>query len=114
MGYSNNNWAGMTDNAIIKALGQYIKNYRLEINKTQAKVAAEAGINRWTLSQLENGEPVTLLSFIQILRALDLLHLLVIFKTEKKISPIALAKLEQKQRQRARPGNTDNNIKSSR
>ncbi len=110
---TNNEWIAMTDRAIIKALGQFIKNHRLEINKTQVKVAEEAGVNRWTISQLENGEPVTLLSFIQILRALDLLHLLDVFKIEKKISPIELARLEKNKRQRARNKNESSENKST-
>lgn len=99
---TNIDWVAMTDRAIISAIGNFIRHKRLEQNKTQAQIATKAGINRWTLSQIENGESVTLVSLIQILRALDLLHLLNIFKIEKKISPIELAKLERQKRQRAR------------
>ena len=102
MYFTNMDWAAMSDNAIVAAIGAYIKEMRLSANKTQSLVAEKAGINRWTLSQLENGEPVTLLSLIQILRALDLLHILEIFKIEKVISPIELAKAEHRKRQRAR------------
>ncbi|MDP1623457.1 MAG: helix-turn-helix transcriptional regulator [Bacteroidales bacterium] len=91
----------MSDSAIIDAIGEYIKHQRLEQNKTQARVAKEAGINRWTLSQIENGESITLNSLIQILRALDLLHLLNIFIVEEKFSPIEYARLKEKKRKRA-------------
>ena len=99
---TNINWVAMSDRAIVCAIGNYVKEMRLSLNKTQAVIAEKAGINRWTLSQLENGEPVTLLSLIQILRALDLLHILEIFKIDTTINPIELAKIERKKRQRAR------------
>ena len=81
---TNIDWVAMTDNSIISAIGNFIRHKRLEQNKTQAQIATRAGINRWTLSQVENGESVTLVSLIQILRALDLLYLLNIFKIEIK------------------------------
>jgi transcriptional regulator with XRE-family HTH domain len=79
-----------------------VKHQRLAQNKTQAQIAEHAGISRWTLSQLENREPVTLTSLIQILRALDLLQLFKIFEFEDEISPIELAKRDKKKRKRAR------------
>ncbi|GAA4231169.1 hypothetical protein GCM10022291_03020 [Postechiella marina] len=107
MGNTNTDWASMTDKSIIESIGKYIKHQRLAKNKTQSQIAEHAGINRWTLSQIENGEAISLTSLIQILRALDLLHVLNNFKIETQVSPIALAKLEKQKRQRAR--NTDNN-----
>ena len=96
-------WVAMSDKAIIGAIGAYIRHQRLEQNKTQVQVAKEAGINRWTLSQIENGESITLATLIQILRVLDLLHLLSIFTIEETISPIAYARLKEKEKKRARP-----------
>ena len=110
LGNNNTEWVSMTDNAIINAIGAYIKHQRLEQNKTQAQVANEAGINRWTLSQIENGESVTLKTLIQILRVLDLIHLLEIFTVKEKISPIEYAKLQEKKKRRARPKNKETNL----
>lgn len=107
IGNTGNNWVAMSDSAIISAIGNYVKEKRLSINKTQSRVAEKAGVNRWTLSHLENGGSVTLLSLIQILRALDLLPVLEIFKVEKIISPIELAKIESKKRKRARGKDND-------
>ena len=97
----------MSDRAIVGEIGAYVKEKRLSLNQTQAQIATKAGISRWTLGQLENGEPVTLLSLIQVLRAMDLLHLLDIFKIEKVVSPIELAKMERRKRQRARGKDRD-------
>ena len=96
----------MSDSAIVGQIGEFIKNERLNSNRTQAQLAKEAGINKWTLGQIENGEAITLLSLIQILRALGVLPLLDIFSIKQEISPIELAKKAQQKRQRAR--NTDN------
>ncbi|NNF99799.1 MAG: helix-turn-helix transcriptional regulator [Desulfobacteraceae bacterium] len=101
-------WVAMSDKAIIGTIGAYIRHQRLEQNKTQAQIAKEAGINRWTLSQIENGESVTLATLIQILRVLDLIHLLSIFTIRKTISPIEYARLEEKKKKRARPKNKEN------
>jgi len=105
---TNDNWAAMSDSAIISTIGDYVKHQRLAQNKTQAQIAEHAGINRWTLSQVENGEPVTLTSLIQILRALDLLHLFNIFEFEDEMSPIERAKRDKKKRKRAR--NADSQV----
>ena len=108
---TNTDWVAMSDKAIIGAIGAYIRYQRLEQNKTQAQVAKEAGINRWTLSQIENGESITLATLIQILRALDLIHLLSIFTVKEEISPIEYARLKEKKKKRARPNHkeTDSN-----
>ena len=98
---ANNNWVSMTDSALIGVIGSYIKHRRLEQEKTQEQTAHDAGVNRSTLVQIENGESITLSSLIQILRALDLLHLMDSFTIEDKISPIQYAKLQEKRRQRA-------------
>jgi transcriptional regulator with XRE-family HTH domain len=95
------NWISMSDKALIKQIGVFIKHHRLRQNKTQDSVAEEAGISRSTLSLLERGETVTILTLIQILRVLDQLHALDAFRIEEKVSPMALAKLEKEKRKRA-------------
>ena len=110
MGNANTNWIAMSDTAIVSKIGEFIKKERLNSNKTQAQLAEEAGINRWTISQIENGEAITMISLIQIMRALNILHLLEIFSIKQEISPIELAKLDQNKRQRAR--NNDNTKQS--
>lgn len=112
MANTNTEWISMSDSAIVDKIGGFIKEERLKINKTQAQLANEAGLNRWTLSQIENGEAISMISLIQIMRALGILHLLDIFSIKQVISPIQLAKIDQQKRQRAR--NTDNdNINQS-
>ena len=106
-------WLSMSDKSIIATVVEYIKHQRLIQNKTQATIAKIAGINRWTLSKVENGDPISLTSLIQILRALNLLEVLNIFKIESQISPLKLAKLEKQKRQRASTApETENQHKS--
>ena len=97
----NNNWYAMSDAALLELIGQYIKDSRLKQNKTQQQIAESAGVNRSTIVLLEKGSGGTLSSLIQVLRSLGQLELLEIFKVERTLSPLQLAKLEQNQRQRA-------------
>lgn len=105
----NINWVAMGDNAIIGIIGEFIKQKRLQENKSQADLAKEAGLNRSTLVQIENGESIRLTSLIQILRVLNLLHLLDVFTVEDKISPIEYARLKENKRLRASKKNTEPN-----
>lgn len=103
---TNTNLISMSDSAIVNKIGLSLKNERLKTNKTQAQLAEAAGVNRWTVSQIENGEAISLMSLIQLMRALDMLGLLAIFNVQQEISPIELAKLDRKKRKRARNSNT--------
>lgn len=101
----NNMWSESSDSALQAMIGQFIQETRLQQNKNQQQVADAAGINRSTLSQIENGRGGTLLSLIQILRVLDQISFLKVFKVEEKASPLYLAKMEMKKRKRSRKTN---------
>ena len=94
-------WHAMSDPAILELLGKYIQQIRLQQNKTQQQVATAAGINRSTMVKIENGGGGSMISFVQILRALEQLQILEHFEVKQQISPLQLAKLEQNKRQRA-------------
>lgn len=94
-------WHAMSDPAVLELLGKYLQQTRLQQNKTQQQVALAAGINRSTVVQIENGGGGTMVSFVQILRALEQLQILEHFEVKPTISPLQLAKLEQNKRQRA-------------
>lgn len=102
MGNTNNDWIQMSDGAIVKQIGSFVRDMRMQQQKTQAQLAEAAGLNRWTVSQIENGESITLMSLIQILRALDSLHVLSEFEVSNEISPLEYAKLKKKQKKRVR------------
>lgn len=92
----------MTDATIVQQIGRFVKQKRLQANKNQVLLAKEAGLNPYTVSQLENGESVSLSSLIPLLRALDVLYVLNDFKLVDEISPIQYAKMQKNKRQRAR------------
>ena len=90
-----------SDNFYIEQIGNYIRNHRLDQNRTQTELAKSAGLSRSTLVQLENGKPVKLISMVQALRALKKLHILNELEYIPQLSPLKLAAIEQQQRVRA-------------
>ena len=89
-----------SDASILKQIGEFIKEKRIEQNIKQDSLASAAVISRSTLSLIERGESISLINLIKILRMLDALYVLDRFKIEPKISPMLLAKEEQKKRKR--------------
>ena len=92
---------GMSDRAILRQIGRRLKKYRLRQNLTQQQLADRAGVSRPTISDMERGKPFELLTLIQVLRALRSLEAVDAFLPEPGISPLQLAKLRGKERQRA-------------
>ncbi len=103
------NWNSMSDKALIEMIGTFIQHHRLNQNKSQSDIAKAADISRSTLSLLERGEKVTLNSLMQVLRVLDLLHIMDVFKVNNQISPIEYAKLQKNKRSRARSKDGNSN-----
>ena len=99
---TNEMWSESNDISLQAMIGQFIQQSRIRQNKSQQQVADAAGINRSTLSQIENGRGGTLLSLIQILRVLDQISFLKVFQVEEKASPLYLAKMDMKKRKRSR------------
>jgi transcriptional regulator with XRE-family HTH domain len=97
------NWSALSNRAVNELLGGFIRQSRIRQNKTQYQLAREAGIARSTLSLFEKGDNSSLLVFIQLLRALNLLYLLNEFQIKEQFSPLQLAKIEHSKRQRVKP-----------
>jgi len=104
-------WKSMSDKSLMETIGKFIQSHRLNQNKSQNQVATTAGISRSTLSLLERGEKVRIDSFIQVLRVLDLLYVMDVFKVQDQISPIEYAKLKRNKRKHASPKKVDNSKK---
>jgi transcriptional regulator with XRE-family HTH domain len=106
-------WIALSDEAIEKVVGRYIKKIRQAQRKTQQQLADEANISRSTLSLLERGETGSLKTLIQVLRVLDKLSIFQIFNQKEQPSPLALAKMQHKKINRIRPSITGKlNMKS--
>lgn len=95
------NWYGMSNHAIVKSLAAEIKKMRLNKNLTQSALAQLTGIDRITISRFENGRTATLLTVVQILRALEKLEVFNSFQQQDEISPMAIIEDQEKKRKRA-------------
>lgn len=90
----------MTNKAVAKELGKRLKQHRLNKDFSQKNVADRAGISITAVQGAEKGE-TTLQTLIKVLRVLGSLDQLNGFLPETEVSPIALAKLEGRKRQKA-------------
>ncbi len=95
------NWTAMADSEIVHKIGGYLKQMRLNRNMTQKRLAEISGVNRVSISRIENGRVATLLTFVQLLRALDRLDVLNAINEEARISPLQMLKLQKSRRERA-------------
>ncbi|MCA0894594.1 helix-turn-helix transcriptional regulator [Microbulbifer agarilyticus] len=86
--------------AVAELLGQRLKQARLNLDLTQLEVAERAGVGRKAVMNAEKGK-VQLEALVAILQALDLTTQLDNFLPPQPPSPVQLAKLQGKQRQRA-------------
>lgn len=90
----------ITPHAIATELGDRIRIARLNADLTQKELAEKAGISIKAVTNSEKGKS-TLESFVAILVALKMTAQLNAFIPKQQISPIQLAKLQGKKRQRA-------------
>ena len=86
--------------AIAGEIGNRLKQARLNADLTQAEVASRTGLNRRTILYAEKGK-VQLENFVAILVSLDMADQLNMLLPVQEISPLQLAKLKGKKRQRA-------------
>lgn len=91
----------MSDREVVREIGRRLRRRRLERNWSQEQIAERAGLSRLTLAKLEKGTPTSLLTLIQILRALDAIEELDGFLPDPGISPLELARMKGRERQRA-------------
>jgi len=88
--------------AILSEMGLRIASARLQLNFTQATLAAEAGVSKRTIERLESGEVATQLSsFVRVCRVLGLVERLDALVPEPVASPVAQLKLQGRTRKRA-------------
>lgn len=77
----------MSDEEIIRSLGQRIQQYRLSQNLTQHEVAEHAGISRSSIRKIEAGESVSTSVLTAALRTLRLLEPFYHFVPEVEVNP---------------------------
>ena len=86
--------------ALCEALGGRLRQARLNQDLTQKEVAQRAGLSVKAVQSVETGT-ATLLSTVAVLQALGLAGQLDLFLPVQEISPLQLARLRGKRRQRA-------------
>lgn len=86
---------------ILTQLAEKVRKKRLRLNMTQKEVAELAGVHFNTISKFEQGNDITLMSLIQILRAVEELESLGNIMSETTESPVDLFRKQGKVRQRA-------------
>lgn len=82
-------------------LGSRIRRYRLNQNLSQKEVSERAGIGLASLCRMEEGKGSTLSNLVRVLTALDVVSSLDAFLPMPEVSPIQMAKLRGKVRQKA-------------
>ncbi len=91
----------MSDPAVVAEIGRLIKQMRLNRNLTQKQLANLSGLAWLTISRFERGQAPSIMTLIQILRGLDNLEVLNVFREEAEISPLQMLSLTKKRRKRA-------------
>jgi len=90
----------MSDDAVMRELGERLRRHRIAMDRTQKELAHEAGVSKRTLERLEDGQPAQLLNFLRVLRALGLLENLEAVVPRPLKSPL---RKEERQRASGRP-----------
>jgi len=91
-----------TNQEIMTEIGRRLRQYRLRQNIPIAEVARHAGLSAPTVINVENGRNPRLGSIVRVLRVLGRLEALDAFLPDPLVSPIQLANLKGRGRQRAR------------
>lgn len=102
----------MSDNRILKELGSQVMQYRLNKNISHEELAKQSGVSYKTITRLESGESVQLLSLMKILRALNLIQNMAMLLPEIQESPIQKVEMRGKTRKKAHSKKKDNTIKN--
>ena len=79
---------GQVDGVLLGELGARLRGARLRRNESQSELARRAGVGKATLQRLEEGSSGTLVTFVRVLRALDLGDALESLLPDAQDSPI--------------------------
>ncbi|MBQ8990489.1 MAG: helix-turn-helix domain-containing protein [Prevotella sp.] len=95
-------WKELSDPSILQRMGRRMRDYRIRMELTQGELAEKSGVSMGTIVRVEQGNPISTLLFISILRTMGLLENLEVLLPELNISPIQMRKMQGKKIQRIR------------
>lgn len=90
-----------SDSAVIREIGTRFQRIRLDRDLSQRELAEEAGVSRATIQSIEDGESITLVSLLRLMRVFGLVEGLERVFPEPVPSPIQRLELKGRERQRA-------------
>ena len=85
-----------SDEAVLKELGQRLRQRRVRARLKQQQLADQAGLSRSTVSRIENGHAVQTPEWIRYLRGVSLLADLEQMLPDLSESPLAKARTQKK------------------
>lgn len=95
---------GWTDESVLAEIGERLRRERLDRNLTQAELEARSGVSEETIRNIENGHNSSIKTLVRLLRAMGLLGRIDSLVPEPGLSPIQVARMRGKVRQRATSG----------
>ena len=90
----NGMWTELSDPAILQKIGNRIRDYRTRMEMTQGELAERSGVSMGTIVRMEQGNTVSTLLFISVLRTLGLLENMEVLLPEIGISPMQMRKMQ--------------------
>lgn len=91
----------VTDDVVLKEMGDRMARLRLNRNLTQEALAREAGVSKRTIHRIEHGHSAQVANWIRLLRAFGLLENLEALVPQPVMSPIQQVKMRGHDRKRA-------------
>lgn len=91
----------LNDEAVLDEIGRRLRRRRLDMEWTQAELATDAGVSKRTVERMEAGNSAQLVSFIRVLRSLELLAALDDALPRLGPRPMELLSMKGEQRKRA-------------
>jgi putative transcriptional regulator len=94
-------YRNLSNDAILAELGERLRRLRLNADISQEALAEATGLSRKTVQNAENGANCSMDTLVRMLRGLNALDQLENFMPAPGPSPVQMAKLHGKPRQRA-------------